>query len=99
MGILHGIRDRIECMRLRPTLQSLLDGEVTPAERDRVIAHLEACRRCGLSASAYRALKHELQALEPASSPEAVARLETYLQEFVDRSARHVDTEPGEGAS
>ena len=86
-------------MRLRPMLQSLLDGEVTHEERDRVLAHLDACRRCGLSASAYRALKHELQALEPTSSRDAVARLETFLQEFVDQPGRHLDDEPGEDAS
>ena len=76
-------------------LQSFLDGELDATRRQQVIAHLEACRRCGLSASTYRELKAALEKLEPATDEEALAR----LQAFVDRLDEPGKEEPGDGAS
>jgi hypothetical protein len=76
--IVQSMRDRIECMRVRPLLQPWLDGELD-VQRERVAAHLEACRRCGLAASTYRSLKERLGGLGQPADPEAVARLETFI--------------------
>jgi anti-sigma factor RsiW len=51
---------RMSCMRVVRVLQSYLDGEVDEATARRVAAHLEVCRRCGMSADSYRAIKASL---------------------------------------
>jgi anti-sigma factor RsiW len=81
-GILQGMRDRIECMRVKPLLQPFLDGALDEAERELVARHLEACRRCGLAASTYRALKERLHGLGATADPETVARLEEFVDEL-----------------
>ena len=83
-------RDRIECMRVRPLLQSFLDGELDEPQRHRVAAHLEACRRCGLAASTYETLKRRLGRFGQPADHDAVVR----LTDFVDRLA---DAPDGDG--
>lgn len=48
------------CMRVARALQAYLDGEIDQATARRVGAHLEVCRRCGMSADTYRAIKASL---------------------------------------
>lgn len=48
---------RSECARVARALQSYLDGEVDPPTAAMVTAHLEICRRCGLQAQTYQAIK------------------------------------------
>lgn len=48
------------CMRVARVLQAYLDGEVDEATARRVGAHLGVCRRCGMSADTYRAIKASL---------------------------------------
>jgi anti-sigma factor RsiW len=84
VGILRGMRDRIECMRVRPLLQPLLDGELDAAGRARMETYLEACRRCGLAADTYEALKARLRQFEQPVHPAAVERLEAFVTELVD---------------
>lgn len=91
VDILQRARDRIECMRVSPLLQSFLDGELDALQRERVAAHLEACRRCGLAASTYESLKRRLGGFGQPADPDAVAR----LQRFVD----HLADEPGDTGS
>jgi anti-sigma factor RsiW len=79
VGILHSVRDRMECMRVRPLLQPYLDGELDHAERQRFAAHLEGCRRCGLATSTYRTLKDRLRGLSEPAHPHVVARLEAFV--------------------
>ena len=63
VSIVQSVRDRIECMRIRPLLQAFVDGALDDEQRRRVAAHLEACRRCGLETSTYRSLKERLRGL------------------------------------
>jgi hypothetical protein len=84
VGILPGVRDRIECMRVKPLLQAFLDGELDEAQRSLVARHLEACRRCGLAASTYRSLKQRLAGLGAPADPDAVARLEAFVDGLGD---------------
>jgi len=48
------------CMRVARVLQAYLDGEIDEATARRVAAHLGVCRRCGMSADTYRAIKASL---------------------------------------
>lgn len=71
---------RARCAEVARWLQPYLDGEVDARTLRLVGAHLEQCRRCGLEAETYHALK---QALVRSSDPpaEPVAR----LRAFADR--------------
>lgn len=91
LDLLSRVRDRIECMRVRPLLQSFLDGELDDTQRQRVATHLLACRRCGLAASTYESLKRRLQEFDQPADADAVAR----LIDFVDRLA---DAPRGDGS-
>lgn len=74
---------RSECHRVAKVLQSYLDGEAEPATSSRVAAHLEVCRRCGLDASTYLAIKTAIAAgiRESApAEPDAVARLRRFAE-------------------
>lgn len=68
-----------ECSRVARVLQSYLDGEVDPPTAAMVTAHLEFCRRCGLEASAYRAIKTAIAATGPADVDQAaIGRLRAF---------------------
>lgn len=82
--IVQRVRDRMECMRVRPLLQSLVDGQLDDARRELVATHLEACRRCGLAASTYRALKERLRGFGQPPDPDAIARLEEFIDQLAD---------------
>ncbi|MFD2024623.1 anti-sigma factor family protein [Promicromonospora aerolata] len=62
-------------------LQSYLDGEAEPATSSVVASHLETCRRCGLEAETYLAIKAALAVgseRPPPVDPEAVDRLKRF---------------------
>jgi anti-sigma factor RsiW len=82
VGFVQSVRDSIECMRIRPLLQPFLDGALDDEQGKRVARHLEACRRCGLESSTYRTLKQHLRALARPAEPEAVARLEAFIDDL-----------------
>ena len=44
-------------------ISALIDGELTDAERDRVLTHLAGCDECRQEAVALRALKHRMHSL------------------------------------
>lgn len=82
---------RSECHQVAKVLQSYLDGEVEPATSSMVAAHLETCRKCGLEASTYRAIKAAIAAGAEVSGPESDA---------VERLRRFADgLEQGDGPS
>ena len=49
------------CLRTSRVLQRCLDGEADDLTTARVTEHLEECRRCGLQARAYQAIKQALR--------------------------------------
>ena len=53
---------RSECHQVAKVLQSYLDGETEPPTSSMVAAHLEVCRKCGLEASTYLAIKTAIAA-------------------------------------
>ena len=78
---------RPECYRVAKVLQSYLDGEVDAATAGDVAAHLEHCRRCGLEASTYRAIKAAIaDGPGPAGRVDdtALARLRTFATSLAD---------------
>ncbi len=54
--------DVVRCYRTSRALQRYLDGEADERTAGRIDEHLEACRRCGLNAATYRAIKQVLHA-------------------------------------
>lgn len=57
-------------------LSALVDNELGPAERDRVLAHLAWCEPCRMEAIALRALKQRMHTLsEAAAGTDLISRL------------------------
>lgn len=78
--LLRGMRDRVECMRVNPLLQSYLDGELEEDGARRVSRHLDACRRCGLAAETFRDIKAAMSRLGEEPDREAVKRLRRFAK-------------------
>lgn len=76
-------RRRLMCPEVRRTLQRYLDGEVDEHWAARVRAHLDDCRRCGLEADTYQALKGNLEARGPEVPDELVGRLRDFAEGLV----------------
>lgn len=55
------LSEMARCYRTSRALQRYLDGEADGLTASRVAEHLEECRRCGLQASTYRAIKRALR--------------------------------------
>lgn len=86
-AIVSRIRDYLECMRVRPLLQSYLDGELADEQGAAVVArHLEACRRCGMAADSIKAVKGYAARLRQDPTPEQIARVEQVIDELTDRA-------------
>jgi anti-sigma factor RsiW len=80
---------RSQCHQAARMLQSYLDGELDPRTTAGVHEHLEVCRRCGLEASAYLAIKTAISSTGAATSavdPDAVDRLVRFAHELSDSS-------------
>lgn len=76
-------RRRLLCPEVRRTLQRYLDGEVDDAWAARVRDHLEDCRRCGLEAETYEAIKQNLETRGPDVPDELVTRLRAFAEDLV----------------
>jgi anti-sigma factor RsiW len=72
------------CGEVGKWLQHFLDGEVDERRSQRLAAHLDDCRRCGLESDVYHRIKEALAAHQPSVSAESLAR----LREFGARIAR-----------
>jgi hypothetical protein len=73
----------MRCAEVARVLQRYLDGETDEETLRLVAGHLEDCRRCGLEAETYTALK---QAAHRAGTPppqEPIARLRAFAEELV----------------
>lgn len=73
-------RRRLMCPEVRRTLQRYLDGEVDAEWASRVRDHLEDCRRCGLEADTYEALKINLERRGPDVPDQLVVRLQRFAE-------------------
>jgi anti-sigma factor RsiW len=57
---------------LGPRLSALIDGELSHAQRERVLAHLARCEPCRCEAAALRVLKQRMHALGEATANAAL---------------------------
>jgi len=74
---------QVRCHRAARELQAYLDGEADAEASRMVAAHLEECRRCGLEASVYAAIKAAIAVGHDAGQPQEIdpvvlARLERF---------------------
>lgn len=74
-------------MRVARVLQAYLDGEIDEGTARRVSGHLDGCRRCGMKAHTYRAIK---DSIARTGSLDELARRR--LEEFAQRVS---SLEPG----
>ncbi len=78
---------RSDCRQVAKVLQSYLDGETAAPTSSMVAAHLEVCRKCGLEASTYLAIKTAIAANASESravDEDAVARLRDFAEGLGD---------------
>lgn len=87
---MRGKREIASCMEVARALQAYLDGEVDTVTARRVARHLEICRRCGLEAQTYLAIKDTLARGGRDVDPAAVARLRAFGAHLIE-----VDVRPG----
>lgn len=66
------------CAEVAAVLQPFLDGQVDDVTMQRVRRHLDACRRCGLEAETYTAIKDALARRRPVVDDDAVRRLREF---------------------
>lgn len=78
--LLAQLRDMMECKRVKPLLQSYLDGHISEQDAVRVSTHLDACRRCGLAAETFRQIKAGLSRLADEPDRDAVQRLQRFVE-------------------
>jgi anti-sigma factor RsiW len=85
--MLRSMFSRSGCLRVTRVLQSYLDGEVDATTSQIVAQHLEECRKCGLEASTYLAIKNAITETAHGPSPvdpAAVERLRTFARHLSD---------------
>lgn len=78
LGRLIGTPTQLSCRQVGRVVQTYLDDELDPAKAAKVAAHLEDCRRCGLEADTYEALKTSLRQGRTADSAETIWRLRVF---------------------
>ena len=88
--MIQSMLSRSGCLRVTRVLQSYLDGEVDQVTSAIVAKHLEECRRCGLEASTYRAIKSAITQAGPDVAPadaEAIERLRRFTEDLCEPQA------------
>ncbi len=81
MRVLDRLRGRpggLSCRQVAQVLQTYLDAELDEEAVQKVAAHLDACRRCGLEAETYQALKASLRRRPEGMAEETIARLRAF---------------------
>lgn len=68
----------LRCAEVTRVLQHYLDGNTDDLTTRRVRRHLEACRRCGLEAETYRAIKESLARRAPIIDADSLDRLRRF---------------------
>ncbi|MGH3264491.1 MAG: anti-sigma factor family protein [Trebonia sp.] len=75
---MRGSADMASCREVGRGLQAYLDGHTDELTARRIARHLERCRRCGMEADIYAAIKTALVRQRHALDPAAVARLRDF---------------------
>ena len=77
------------CVEVGRLIQRYLDGALDAESTAKVAQHLDACRRCGLTADDYRHLKASLNEAATPLPAEPLQRLRTFAAELVANDLRH----------
>lgn len=85
---------RARCMRTMRVLQGYLDGALDELPARRVAEHLEVCRRCGLEAEVYHAIKASLSRRDRSVDRQTVERLHRFGQRLAGEGGDAAD-DPG----
>lgn len=72
------------CLRASRVLQRYLDGEADELTGRLMSSHLEECRRCGMEAATYRAIKRALRASGAHHDELALRRLRAFTRSLGD---------------
>ena len=89
----------LTCWRVRRSLQTLLDGELTPSTAKSLRRHLERCTRCRIEERTLRRvidLLHQLRTDHDATEPIRLAALVEWLQTDL-LSATDAEGQPRQG--
>lgn len=77
------------CIEVGRLIQGYLDGALDADARAKVAQHLEACRRCGLTADDYRRLETALNEAPAPLPAEPLQRLRAFAAELAATDLRH----------
>lgn len=77
------------CVEVGRLIQSYLDGALDADVTAKVAQHLDACRRCGLTADDYRRLKSALNEAAMPLPAEPLQRLRAIADELAASDLRH----------
>ncbi len=77
-------RQEATCAKVAQVLQSYLDGHIDDLTARRVRRHLEHCRRCGLEAETYHAIKEALGRRGHDIDAQSLERLRAFGQRLAD---------------
>ncbi len=80
----RGSMQGMTCEEVAKSLQSYLDGQVDDLTARRVHDHLEMCRRCGLEAETYLAIKEAVARREAPVERDVLERLEQFGQRLAE---------------
>lgn len=74
-----GRRGDLSCMKVMRLVQSYLDGATDDITTAKVARHLADCRRCGLEADTFRAIKDALGRREDSLPADSLERLRGFV--------------------
>jgi len=72
----------MSCEQVAAVLQQYLDQELEAGQVPKVLAHLEACRDCGLEAAMYQRIKDSLLSHQQTPDANSMARIRALAQEL-----------------
>lgn len=86
------------CPEVARLLQRYLDGEIDELRARRIERHLEDCRRCGMKAETYAAIKRSLEQHRPSVPSEAIDRLRAFGERLAAEGPPDEQAEGSAGA-
>ena len=88
MRLLRRKNRPMDCREVGRHLQDYLDGDLDDLRAQRLAAHLDECRRCGMEAHTYERIKASLAARGTGPLPDdAIARLNAFARRLADGDA------------
>lgn len=79
LGMWRGRTGDLACMKVMRLMQSYLDGATDDITTAQVARHLTHCRRCGLEADTFQAIKAALGRRDRALPAETMQRLRDFV--------------------